>query len=76
MYISSVFYPPVFFMQLMNFSVVPLHLRIPFVAGVSFAWWVVEMTAFSHGEFSQAGPQTSESGNTLLIRALHVLGSA
>lgn len=24
--------------QLVNFSVVPLHLRIPFVAGVSFAW--------------------------------------
>lgn len=27
--------------QLVNFSVVPRHLRIPFVAGVSFAWTVV-----------------------------------
>ncbi len=27
--------------QLVNFSVVPLHLRIPFVAGVSFAWTVI-----------------------------------
>ncbi|GLI62624.1 hypothetical protein VaNZ11_005288 [Volvox africanus] len=27
--------------QMVNFTVVPLHLRIPFVAGVSFAWTVV-----------------------------------
>lgn len=27
--------------QLVNFSVVPRHLRIPFVAGVSFAWTVI-----------------------------------
>jgi hypothetical protein len=27
-------------LQLVNFSIVPVHLRIPFVAGVSFAWWV------------------------------------
>lgn len=27
--------------QLVNFSIVPVHLRIPFVAGVSFAWTVI-----------------------------------
>ncbi|GFR46773.1 hypothetical protein Agub_g8401 [Astrephomene gubernaculifera] len=27
--------------QMVNFTLVPLHLRIPFVAGVSFAWTVV-----------------------------------
>jgi len=27
--------------QLVNFGVVPLHLRIPYVAGVSFAWTVI-----------------------------------
>mmetsp|Transcript_8372 Transcript_8372/g.20845 ORF Transcript_8372/g.20845 Transcript_8372/m.20845 type:complete len:245 (-) Transcript_8372:771-1505(-) len=27
--------------QLVNFSVVPMHLRIPFVAGVSFMWTVI-----------------------------------
>lgn len=27
--------------QLVNFSMVPMHLRIPFVAGVSFAWTVI-----------------------------------
>lgn len=27
--------------QLINFSIVPMHLRIPFVAGVSFLWTVI-----------------------------------
>lgn len=27
--------------QLINFSVVPLHLRVPYVAGVAFGWTIV-----------------------------------
>lgn len=45
--------------QLVNFAVVPRHLRIPFVAGVSFAWTVVLSLMRGALEQTSAQPQVA-----------------
>mmetsp|Transcript_7269 Transcript_7269/g.15867 ORF Transcript_7269/g.15867 Transcript_7269/m.15867 type:complete len:238 (+) Transcript_7269:230-943(+) len=42
--------------QLVNFSVVPLHLRVPFVAGISFLWCVI--LSVLRGALEQHVPQS------------------
>ncbi|KAG2489732.1 hypothetical protein HYH03_011839 [Edaphochlamys debaryana] len=44
--------------QMVNFTVVPLHLRIPFVAGVSFAWTVV--ISVMRGAMDKTPPKPEE----------------
>lgn len=49
--------------QLVNFSVVPRHMRIPFVAGVSFAWTVIISVmrgALDSGKVAAAAPTTAQ----------------
>ncbi|PNG99930.1 Protein sym1 [Tetrabaena socialis] len=47
--------------QMINFTVVPLHLRIPFVAGVSFAWTVV--ISCMRGALDKTPPARVEGGS-------------
>lgn len=51
--------------QMVNFTVVPLHLRIPFVAAVSFAWTVIISVmrgTLDHKEHTQEAPVPAASG--------------
>lgn len=45
--------------QLINFSVVPLHLRVPFVAFVSFTWCVI--LSLMRGDLEPSKVQLAES---------------
>ena len=45
--------------QLVNFAVVPRHLRIPYVAGISFAWTVV--ISCMRGALEKVTPTTEEA---------------
>ncbi|PNW87251.1 hypothetical protein CHLRE_02g115150v5 [Chlamydomonas reinhardtii] len=51
--------------QMVNFTVVPLHLRIPFVAGVSFAWTVV--ISVMRGAMDKAPPSKEEAAAPSMV---------
>ncbi|KAF6260930.1 hypothetical protein COO60DRAFT_1504019 [Scenedesmus sp. NREL 46B-D3] len=65
--------------QMVNFSVVPRHLRIPFVAGVSFAWTVVISVmrgALDSGKVAAAAPTTAQLDDAVATVAAAVGATA
>lgn len=61
--------------QLVNFAFVPLHLRIPYVAGVSFAWTVIisVMRGALDTSHTQVAQAPAESEDTSIVSHSSVL---